>query len=107
LKTEAKHAVGQLDDLSFLSALVSKIAKDFPERSLIVLDSVTTLTLHSKPESVLKFLDVIFGVVRAKNLKILAVVEEGAHGAGFVARIRAMADGIMEMRADEIVETGL
>ncbi|PKK81184.1 MAG: hypothetical protein CVT47_03760 [Thermoplasmata archaeon HGW-Thermoplasmata-2] len=43
---------------------------------------------------------VIFGAVRARNLKIFVVVEEGAHDAGFAARIRAMADGIMEMNSE-------
>ncbi len=96
LKTEAKYAVGQLDDLSHLSALASKLMKDFPKRSLIVLDSVTTLTLHSKPEDVIKFLDVAFALARKSDLKFLAVVEDGAHDAGFVARIKSLADDIVE-----------
>ena len=96
LETEAKYAAGELDDLGHLGTLASKLAAGLPDRSVIVLDSVTTLTLHSQPRDVLKFLGVMFALARKSGLKFFAVVEDGAHDAEFAARMKAMTDEIVE-----------
>ncbi|PKK85241.1 MAG: hypothetical protein CVT48_06305, partial [Thermoplasmata archaeon HGW-Thermoplasmata-1] len=67
----------------------------------VVFDSISTLTMHSSPAAVLKFLEVTFAKFKNAEASAIAIIEKGVHDEQFTTAVRYIVDGIIEAKLDE------
>lgn len=94
-------SVSALDDLSSLSIHMSEALLRMGGGPAVAFDSITTLTLHSSPISILKFLEVIFAKFKSAGATVMASMEKGVHEENFVTAVKYMLDGIIESKFEE------
>lgn len=86
---------GALNDLSLALNDVINKAEAKPMR--IILHSLSTLTLYSQAESVLKFLQVIDGRLKNANATSLWLVDEGIHDKKFITSLETMCNSVFSI----------
>lgn len=87
--------------LSELSLVASK-AREGISNFRFVLDSISSLALESTQAALVKFLQVIYGKLKASGAIGLIVAEAGAHEQSLVNYLRFISDGVLEMSLEEI-----
>lgn len=84
-----------LNDLSL--ALNDVMAKAEGKRLRVILHSLSTLSLYSQPDTVVKFLQVIDGRLKAANATSLWLVDEGMHDQKFITSIESLCDQVLHL----------
>ena len=92
-------SIGGLDNLGALAIKVEEILERKP--ALVLLDSLSTFSLHSGEKEVLRFLEVFAGRIRAAGLTAMVIMESGVQSKEFEKTINSISDGIIETKFNE------
>jgi KaiC/GvpD/RAD55 family RecA-like ATPase len=66
-----------------------------------VFDSITNMAIQSNPDTTLKFLQMVTAKIKSMNALAFFTLLPPSHDSMFVSTVRAMFDGIFEMRLDD------
>ena len=81
--------------------LIEEAKKGLKGRIRFVLDSITSLTVDSSQDVVLKFLRILKARLKNSGQIGFCTVEEGAHNNNFTNHLRYIFDGVIELKISE------
>ncbi len=84
-----------LNDLSL--ALNDVTAQAEGKRIRVIMHSLSTLSLYSQPDTVIKFLQVIQGRLKGANATSMWLVDEGMHDKKFTTSLESMCDQLLHI----------
>jgi len=96
--------VGSVLDLSGIAVSASRMLSSlWPRRRKvkIVFDSVSSLLMYSNVSSVLRFLHVFFGRLKATEAVGLFLLQEGMHDEKVVVALEHLSDGVIRLEPDK------
>ena len=99
--SSSRYALSNPGSISEILILVEEARKGIVGPSRFVLDSITSLTVDSGQETVLKFLRILKARLRNHGQIGFCTVEAGAHDEYFMNHLRYMFDGIVELKLEE------
>ncbi|MFA5077225.1 MAG: RAD55 family ATPase [Candidatus Micrarchaeia archaeon] len=82
-----------LNDLSL--ALNDVIGQSEGKKLRVIFHSLSTLSLYSQPDTVIKFLQVIQGRLKGANATSLWLVDEGMHDKKFITSLESLCDQVL------------
>ncbi|VVB98118.1 Circadian clock protein kinase KaiC [uncultured archaeon] len=84
--------------LNDLSLALNDAMSDGPGRRIrVVFHSLSTLSLYSQPDTVIKFLQVIQGRLKGANATSIWLVDEGMHDKKFITSLESLADQVLTL----------
>lgn len=99
-----KYTLESPYDLSQLLRLVLQTISDLSKekmRTVLVLDSLSSLLLYNDDLTVTRFVDSLTSWTRELDLSTFILLEEGCHDEKFTNTVRYLSDGVLEFRIDE------
>ncbi|MHA1882866.1 MAG: RAD55 family ATPase [Candidatus Thorarchaeota archaeon] len=94
----------KVDDISELGIVLSEVLKDLVVARVVV-DSLSTLILHSSPEKMPRAVQRLSGRVKEDSHSIMFILEEGVHDEKTYATFSYLADAVLRFRIDESKDT--
>jgi KaiC/GvpD/RAD55 family RecA-like ATPase len=88
-------------NLNSVMIACQKVCQDI-SRPRFVLDSITNLAILSSPETTLNFLQMVTAKMRSLNALAFFTLIPTSHDSKFVSTVKAMFDGVFEMRLDDL-----
>lgn len=71
------------------------------DEHLIIFDSLSTMLLYSKPNTIARFTQVITGKIKQANGRICFVIEEGMHEPQVMVAIEHLMDAIIRVKKED------
>ena len=103
IKSNEKHIVEDLANLTEVEILISKILEEFKEKGCIfILDSFSTFLSFVGEEDAIKFLYILISRLRVNKSYGFIVVEKGIHKESFYNILYQIADLILEFKILEL-----
>lgn len=99
-KTSSARSLAKVDDISELGIVLSDVLEDLVV-ARVVIDSLSTLILHSNPETMPRAVQRLSGRVTQSSHSIMYVLEEGVHDEKTYATFSYLADAVLRFRIDD------
>jgi len=99
-KTGSARSLAKVDDISELGIVLSEVLEDVVV-ARVVIDSLSTLILHSNPATMPKAIQRLSGRITQSSHSIMYVLEEGVHDEKTYATFSYLADAVLRFRIDD------
>ncbi len=99
-KTGGARSLAKVDDISELGIVLSEVLEDLVV-ARVVIDSLSTLILHSNPVTMPSAVQRLSGRVTQSSHSIMYVLEEGVHDDKAYATFSYLADAVLRFRIDD------
>ncbi len=99
-KAGSALSLASLDDISELGIVLSEVLEDLVV-ARVVIDSLSTLILHSTPASMPRAVQRLSGRITQSSHSIMYVLEEGVHDEKTYATFSYLADAVLSFRIDD------
>jgi len=93
-------ALSKVDDISELGIILSEVLEELVV-ARIVIDSLSTLILHSNPETMPQAVQRLSGRVKQNSHSIMFILEDGVHDEKTYATFSYLADAVLRFKIDE------
>ena len=103
-KAGSALSLASLDDISELGIVLSEVLEDLVV-ARVVIDSLSTLILHSTPASMPRAVQRLSGRITQSSHSIMYVLEEGVHDEKTYATFSYLADAVLSFRIDDRDQT--
>lgn len=100
-KTQSKYVLSNPGSISEILILIDEAKKGLEGKTRFVLDSITSLTVDSTQEVVLKFLRILKARLKDSDQVGFCTVEAGAHDNRFMTHLKYIFDGVVELKISE------
>ncbi|MFX0045275.1 MAG: RAD55 family ATPase [Candidatus Hermodarchaeota archaeon] len=98
--SSSTRSLSKVDDISELGIVLSEVLDDLVVARVVV-DSLSTLILHSNPVTMPRAVQRLSGRVTQSSHSIMFVLEEGVHDEKTYATFSYMADAVLRFRLEE------
>lgn len=98
--TSSARSLAKVDDISELGIVLSEVLEDLVV-ARVVIDSLSTLILHSSPVTMPRAVQRLSGRVTQSSHSIMYVLEEGVHEEKTYATFSYLADAVLRFRIDD------
>lgn len=98
--TSSARSLAKVDDISELGIVLSEVLEDLVVARVVV-DSLSTLILHSSPVTMPRAVQRLSGRVTQSSHSIMYVLEEGVHEEKTYATFSYLADAVLRFRIDD------
>ncbi|MFW9808110.1 MAG: RAD55 family ATPase [Candidatus Thorarchaeota archaeon] len=99
-KAGSARSLAKVDDISELGIVLSEVLQDLVV-ARVVIDSLSTLILHSNPLTMPRAVQRLSGRVTQSSHSIMYVLEEGVHDEKTYATFSYLADAVLRFRIDD------
>lgn len=99
-KTGSTWSLGKVDDISELGIVLSEVL-DKLVVARVVIDSLSTLILHSNPVTMPRAVQRLSGRITQSSHSIMYVLEEGVHDEKTYATFSYLADAVLRFRIED------
>ena len=99
-KAGSALSLASVDDISELGIVLSEVLEDLVV-ARVVIDSLSTLILHSTPASMPRAVQRLSGRITQSSHSIMYVLEEGVHDEKTYATFSYLADAVLSFRIDD------
>jgi len=99
-RSSSTRSLSKVDDISELGIVLSEVLDDLVVARVVV-DSLSTLILHSSPVTMPRAVQRISGRVTQSSHSIMFVLEEGVHDEKTYATFSYMADAVLRFMLEE------
>jgi KaiC/GvpD/RAD55 family RecA-like ATPase len=99
-KTTAAYSLSKIDDISELGIVLSEALEKLV-CARVVIDSLSTLILHSSPETMPRSIQRLSGRVTQNSHSIMFVLEEGVHDEKTYATYSYLTDSVLKFKMDD------
>lgn len=99
-RTGSAHSLSKVDDVSELGIVLSEVLEKLVV-ARIVIDSLSTLILHSSPETMPRAIQRISGRIKQGSHSIMFILEDGVHEEKTYATFSYLADAVLRFRIDD------
>ncbi|MFW9961144.1 MAG: RAD55 family ATPase [Candidatus Thorarchaeota archaeon] len=99
-KTGSARSLAKVDDISELGIVLSEVLEDVVV-ARVVIDSLSTLILHSNPATMPKTIQRLSGRITQSSHSIMYVLEEGVHDEKTYATFSYLADAVLRFRIND------
>ena len=99
-KTTAAHSLSKIDDISELGIVLSEALENLV-CARVALDTLSTLILHSNPETMPRSMQRLSGRVTQGSHSIMLLLEEGVHDEKTYATYSYFTDAVLKFKVDE------
>ncbi|MHA2065767.1 MAG: RAD55 family ATPase [Candidatus Thorarchaeota archaeon] len=99
-KSSTVHSLAKVDDISELGIVLSEVL-DKLVVARVVVDSLSTLILHSNPVTMPRSVQRLSGRVTQSSHSIMFVLEDGVHEEKTYATFSYMADAVLRFKIDD------
>lgn len=99
-KAGSARSLAKVDDISELGIVLSEVLQDLVV-ARVVIDSLSTLILHSNPVTMPRAVQRLSGRVTQSSHSIMYVLEEGVHDEKTYATFSYLADAVLRFRIDD------
>ncbi|MFW9817028.1 MAG: RAD55 family ATPase [Candidatus Thorarchaeota archaeon] len=99
-KTSSARSLAKVDDISELGIVLSEVLEDLVV-ARVVIDSLSTLILHSNPVTMPRAVQRLSGRITQSSHSIMYVLEEGVHDEKTYATFSYLADAVLRFRLDD------
>ncbi|MGY5865759.1 MAG: RAD55 family ATPase [Candidatus Thorarchaeota archaeon] len=103
-KTSSARSLAKVDDISELGIVLSEVLEELVV-ARVVIDSLSTLILHSSPVTMPRAVQRLSGRVTQSSHSIMYVLEEGVHEEKTYATFSYLADAVLRFRIDDRGQT--
>ncbi|MHA2359925.1 MAG: RAD55 family ATPase [Candidatus Thorarchaeota archaeon] len=103
-KITSARSLAKVDDISELGIVLSEVLEELVV-ARVVIDSLSTLFLHSSPEKMPRAVQRLSGRVTQSSHSIMYVLEEGVHDEKTYATFSYLADAVLRFRIDDRGQT--
>ncbi len=89
--------------LNEINIAISQILKEIPTKSKLrtVVDSISTLLLYNRPQTVAEFVQVIDGKMKSRGANSVYILEEGAHDEKDIITLSSMLDALIHFKPEK------
>ncbi|MHA2601858.1 MAG: RAD55 family ATPase, partial [Candidatus Thorarchaeota archaeon SMTZ1-83] len=98
--SSSTRSLSKVDDISELGIVLSEVLDDLVVARVVV-DSLSTLILHSSPVTMPRAVQRLSGRVTQSSHSIMFVLEEGVHDEKTYATFSYMADAVLRFKIEE------
>jgi KaiC/GvpD/RAD55 family RecA-like ATPase len=99
-KTSSARSLAKVDDISELGIVLSEVLEELVV-ARVVIDSLSTLILHSNPVTMPRAVQRLSGRITQSSHSIMYVLEEGVHDEKTYATFSYLADAVLRFRLDD------
>jgi KaiC/GvpD/RAD55 family RecA-like ATPase len=99
-KAGSARSLASVDDISELGIVLSEVLEDLVV-ARVVIDSLSTLILHSTPAAMPRAVQRLSGRITQSSHSIMYVLEEGVHDEKTYATFSYLADAVLSFRIDD------
>ena len=99
-KTSSARSLAKVDDISELGIVLSEVLENLVV-ARVVIDSLSTLILHSNPVTMPRAVQRLSGRITQSSHSIMYVLEEGVHDEKTYATFSYLADAVLRFRIDD------
>lgn len=99
-KAGISHSLAKVDDISELGIILSEVLEELVVARIVV-DSLSTLILHSNPETMPRAVQSLSGRVKQNSHSIMFILEDGVHDEKTYATFSYLADAVLRFKIDE------
>ncbi len=99
-KPGSVRSLSKVDDISELGIVLSEVLQDLVVARVVV-DSLSTLILHSSPATMPRAVQRLSGRVTQSSHSIMFILEEGVHDEKTYATFSYMSDAVLRFKMDE------
>ena len=99
-QTRSARSLVKVDDISELGIVLSEVLEDVVV-ARVVIDSLSTLILHSNPATMPKAIQRLSGRITQSSHSIMYVLEEGVHDEKTYATFSYLADAVLRFRIND------
>ncbi len=99
-KSGSAHSLAKVDDISELGIVLSEALQGLVVARIVV-DSLSTLILHSNPETMPRAVQRLSGRITQSSHSIMYVLEEGVHDEKTYATFSYLADAVLRFKLDD------
>jgi KaiC/GvpD/RAD55 family RecA-like ATPase len=99
-QSSSVRSLAKVDDISELGIVLSEVLENVVV-ARIVIDSLSTLILHSNPTTMPRAVQRLSGRITQSSHSIMYVLEEGVHDEKTYATFSYLADGVLRFRINE------
>ncbi len=98
-KAKSTHSLAKIDDVSELGIVLSEVLEDMVV-ARVVIDSLSTLVLHSGPTAMPRSVQRLAGRLKQNSHSIMFVLEDGVHDDKTYATFSYLADSVLRFRIE-------
>jgi circadian clock protein KaiC len=102
-RTGMARSLSKVDDISELGIVLSEVLEELVVARVVV-DSLSTLILHSNPATMPRAVQRLSGRVTQTSHSIMYILEEGVHEEKTYATFSYLADAVLRFRIDDTLE---
>jgi len=99
-KTSSAYSLAKVDDISELGIVLSEVLENLVV-ARVVIDSLSTLILHSNPVTMPRAVQRLSGRITQSSHSIMYVLEDGVHDEKTYATFSYLADAVLRFRLDD------
>ena len=99
-KSGSARSLAKVDDISELGIVLSEVLEELVVARVVV-DSLSTLILHSSPTTIPRAVQRMSGRVTQSSHSIMYILEEGVHEEKTYATFSYLADAVLRFRIDD------
>ncbi|TFF94411.1 hypothetical protein EU546_04940 [Candidatus Thorarchaeota archaeon] len=99
-KSRSSYSLAKVDDISELGIVLSDVLEELVV-ARVVIDSLSTLILHSNPAKMPRAVQRLSGRLKQGSHSIMYVLEEGVHDEKTYATFSYIADAVLRFRIDD------
>ncbi|MFW9794395.1 MAG: RAD55 family ATPase [Candidatus Thorarchaeota archaeon] len=99
-KAGSARSLAKVDDISELGIVLSEVLNELVV-ARVVIDSLSTLILHSSPATMPRAVQRLSGRITQSSHSIMYVLEEGVHDEKTYATFSYLADAVLRFRIDD------
>ncbi len=98
--TGSARSLSKVDDVSELGIALSDVLEDLVV-ARVVIDSLSTLILHSAPEAMPRAIQRLSGRIKQGSHSIMFILEDGVHDEKTYATFSYLADAVLRFKIDD------
>lgn len=99
-KTGSARSLSKVDDISELGIVLSEVLENLVV-ARVVIDSLSTLILHSNPEIIPRAVQRLSGRIKQGSHSIMFILEDGVHDEKTYATFSYLADAVLRFKIDD------
>ncbi len=99
-KTGSARSLTKVDDISELGIVLSEVLENLVV-ARIVIDSLSTLILHSNPETIPRAVQRLSGRIKQGSHSIMFILEDGVHDEKTYATFSYLADAVLRFKLED------
>jgi len=99
-RTGSARSLAKVEDVSELGIVLSEVLEELVV-ARIVIDSLSTLILHSNPETMPRAVQRLSGRIKQGSHSIMFILEDGVHDEKTYATFSYLADAVLRFKIDD------